>query len=110
MRRMLVDRVRFVSRPSDHALLALLAGIALSGAWMKYLDPVNVVAVKSFVRGILLFAPEPVPRHAVLLIHLVLAALLVALFPFGKLMHGPGLWVNPVRAQTDTARERGVRR
>jgi nitrate reductase gamma subunit len=110
LRRVLVDRVRWISRPSDHALLALLAAIALSGAWMKYLEPVNVLAVKAFVRGLLCLAPVPLPHHAVLLIHLSLVALLMALFPFGKLMHGPGVWLNPVRAQTDSARERVARR
>jgi hypothetical protein len=29
---------------------------------------------------------------------------LLVIFPFGKLMHGPGLWLNPTRAQVDKPR------
>lgn len=105
-RRVFVERIRWITRPADHAMLALIAAIALSGVAMKYALPVDVVAVKSFVRGALSFDPAPLPRHGVLALHLVLAAALIALFPFGKLLHGPGLWLNPTRAQPDNARER----
>ena len=101
-----MDRVRWVSRPSDHALLALIAALGVSGVWMKYADPASVVAVKAFVRGIVFLDPLPLPHHAVLVVHVLLAGVLMAVFPFGKLMHGPGLWLNPVRAQRDDARER----
>lgn len=109
-RRVFVERIRWITRPADHAMLALIAAIACSGITIKYALPVDVVAVKDFVRGALSLDPEPLPRHGVLVLHLVLAALLIALFPFGKLLHGPGLWLNPTRAQADDARERGARR
>jgi len=104
LRRLLVDRVRFVTRPSDHAVLALLAAIAASGIALKYLAPVNVLAVKGFARGVLGLAPQPLPEHGLLLVHVALALVLIALFPYGKLMHGPGLWLNPTRARPDDAR------
>lgn len=109
-RRVFIARIRWISRPSDHAMLALIAAIALSGIAMKYAWPSDVVAVKGFVRGLLTLAPAPLPVSAVLLVHIVLGALLIALYPFGKLMHGPGVWLNPIRAQRDDARERGMRR
>lgn len=105
-RRLLVDRIRWITRPSDHAVLALIAGVALTGVIMKYVAPADVVAVKAFVRGLVTARPEPLPGDAILLAHVLLAAALIAVFPFGKLMHGPGLWVNPTRAQADDARER----
>ena len=108
-RRVLIARMRWITRPADHAMLALIAAIALSGVAMKYALPVDVVAVKSFVRGVLTLQPQPMPRHGVLLAHLALGTALIALFPFGKLVHGAGLWLNPTRAQADDARERGAR-
>jgi nitrate reductase gamma subunit len=109
-RRVVVERIRWITRPADHAMLALIGAIALSGVAMKYALPVDVVAVKGFVRGALTLDPQPLPRHRVFALHLGLGAALIALFPFGKLVHGPGLWLNPTRAQPDDARERGARR
>ena len=98
-RRLLVDRVRWISRPSDHLLLGLIAVIAVTGVVTKYLAPVDVVAVKGFVRGLLGDAGGPLPASPWLVWHVAGAGALLALFPFGKLMHGPGLWVNPTRAR-----------
>jgi nitrate reductase gamma subunit len=44
-RRVLVDRVRYISSPSDHLMLALLAAIAASGLAMKYLAHTDIVAL-----------------------------------------------------------------
>jgi nitrate reductase gamma subunit len=107
-RRVLVDRLRFISRVSDHAVLVLLGAIAVSGVVLKYHWPVNVLVVRDFVRGVLgLAEPVPLPVHEVLLVHLSLAALLLLFLPFGKLMHGPALWLNPTRAQADIDRPGG---
>lgn len=103
-RRVGVDRVRWVTRPADHAALALLAALAGSGVLLKYVWPVNVLAVKAWARGLLDLAPAPIPEHGALLLHVALAIVLALVFPFGKLMHGPGLWVNPTRARPDDAR------
>ena len=104
-RRLLVDRMRYISRVSDHAILALLGAIALSGVALKYHWPVNVLEVKDFLRGALLLGETAaMPLHFAMLLHLSLALMLIVIFPFGKLMHGPGLWVNPTRAQADNRR------
>ena len=52
-RRVLVDRVRYISAPSDHLMLALLVGIGGSGLLMKYVWHTDVVALKAFVLGLL---------------------------------------------------------
>ena len=107
-RRLFVDRVRYISRMSDYAILALLGGIALSGVALKYIWPVNVLAVKDFVRGVLLLNETvTLPLQFAFVLHLLLALVLIVVFPFGKLMHGPGLWINPTRAQADNRRHEG---
>ena len=110
-RRVLVDRIRYISRVADHAVLALLGAIALSGVALKYHWPVNVLAVKDFVRGVAMLGDTvSLPLHLGFVAHLGLAALLILIFPFGKLLHGAGLWVNPTRAQADSGHRGGHRR
>lgn len=106
LRRILIDRVRYVSAISDHLMLALLIAIALTGMAMKYLDPVDVYAVNQFARGLTTLNWHPLPAHGMLMLHLVLVALLLFIFPFSKLLHGPALYFSPTRYQVDDARER----
>jgi len=105
-RRLFVDRVRYISSPSDHLHLALLTAIAATGLGVKYFWHTDIVAVKHFARGWLAFAPGQLPADPALLIHLILAALLLLIFPFSKLMHAPGLFFSPTRNQADDSRER----
>ena len=47
-RRFLVDRVRYITSPSDHLMLALLIAIAVSGVVMKYVAHTDIAALKKF--------------------------------------------------------------
>lgn len=105
-RRVLVPRVRYISAPSDHLMLALLIGIAVSGLLMKYVARTDIVAVKSFFLGLMVFDWQPMPADPVLLAHLGLVAALMIIFPFSKLLHAPGLFFSPTRNQVDNPRER----
>jgi nitrate reductase gamma subunit len=105
-RRILVERIRYISTWSDHLMLALLAGIAASGLAMDYLWRTDVVAVKEFMLGLLYFDWRPLPADPLLLVHLFLVALLMAVFPASKLLHAPGVFFSPSRNQPDDSRER----
>lgn len=105
-RRFLVDRVRYISTPSDHLMLALLVAIALTGLAMKFVAGTDVVAVKAFFLGLATFSPRPLPDDALLQAHLALVAALMIVFPFSKLLHAPGLFFSPSRNQVDDPRER----
>jgi nitrate reductase gamma subunit len=104
-RRWLVDRVRYISTPSDHLHLALLIAIGLSGLVMRFVNHTDIVALKAFTLGLLRLDLQPLPLDPPLLVHLGLVALLMAIFPISILMHGPGLFFSPTRNQADTARE-----
>jgi [DsrC]-trisulfide reductase subunit M len=104
-RRILVDRVRYVSTPSDHLHLALLLAIACSGLAMRFVAHTDIVALKAFTLGLLRFNVQPLPADPLLLLHLSLVALLMLVFPISKLMHAPGLFFSPTRNQADTPRE-----
>jgi nitrate reductase gamma subunit len=105
-RRFLVDRIRYISTPSDHLMLALLVGIAMSGLGMAYLAHTDIVAVKAFFLGLMRLSPQPLPSDPFLLVHLGLVALLMIVFPISKLLHAPGVFFSPTRNQTDSSRER----
>jgi nitrate reductase gamma subunit len=105
-RRFLVDRVRYISSPSDHLMLALLIAIGLTGLGIKYVAPTDIVGVKAFILGLLYFDWQPMPRDLLLGIHLALVGLLMIIFPFSKLLHAPGLFFSPTRNQIDNPREK----
>jgi nitrate reductase gamma subunit len=104
-RRWLVDRVRYISTPSDHLHLALLLAIGLSGLGMRFVAHTDIVAVKAFMLGLMRFSIQPLPSDPLLLVHLTLVALLMIVFPISKLMHAPGLFFSPTRNQADNSRE-----
>ncbi|QKT04039.1 respiratory nitrate reductase subunit gamma [Ectothiorhodospiraceae bacterium 2226] len=105
-RRILVDRVRYISSPSDHLMLGLLVAIGVSGVLMKYVWHTDIVALKAFTLGLMYFDWQPLPADAMLLIHLTLVAALMIVFPFSKLLHAPGVFFSPTRNQVDNPRER----
>lgn len=104
-RRFLVDRVRYISAPSDHLMLALLLGICLSGISMTFVAHTDIVQVKAFFLGLMRFSPQPLPTDPLLLIHLGLVAALMIIFPISKLLHAPGVFFSPTRNQVDNPRE-----
>ena len=104
-RRFLVDRVRYISSPSDHLMLALLVAIAASGLGMKYVAHTDIVALKAFFLGLMVLSWQPLPDDPVLLIHLTLVAILMIIFPLSKLMHAPGVFFSPTLNQADNPRE-----
>jgi len=104
-RRFLVDRVRYISTPSDHLMLALLVGIGLSGAAMSFVVHTNIVRLKEFMLGLMLFDWQPLPADPILLAHLSLVALLMIIFPISKLLHAPGIFFSPTRNQADNSRD-----
>ena len=60
---------------------------------------------KSFFIGLMCFDIQALPVHPGLVIHLLLVALLMILFPFSKLLHAPGVFFSPTRNQADNPRE-----
>jgi nitrate reductase gamma subunit len=104
-RRFLVARVRYISTPSDHLMIALLLAIAGTGLAMKYVAHTDIVALKAFTLGLLYFDWQPLPADPLVYVHLALVALLMLIFPFSKLLHAPGVFFSPTRNQVDDPRE-----
>ncbi len=104
-RRFLVARVRYISAPSDHLMLALLILIAASGLAMRFAAPTDIVAVKAFILGLIYFDWRPLPADPPILVHLGAVILLMIVFPFSKLLHAAGVFFSPTRNQADNPRE-----
>jgi len=106
VRRFAVERIRYVSSPSDHLMLLLLIAIAASGLMIKFVAHTDIVSLKAFVLGLIYFDWQPIPADPVLLTHLGLVLLLMIIFPFSKLLHAPGVFFSPSRNQVDNPREK----
>ena len=104
-RRFLVDRVRYISTPSDYLMLVLLIAIGLSGMLMTFVAHTDIVSLKAFFMGLMYFDVQPLPQDPILLAHLALVALLMVIFPISKLLHAPGVFFSPTRNQADNPRE-----
>ena len=105
-RRFLVERIRYITNPSDHLMLALLVAIAASGLMMRFVVHTDIVAVKVFMLGLMRLRIETLPSDPILLFHLGCVATLMIVFPISKLLHAPGVFFSPSRNQIDNPREK----
>jgi len=105
-RRFLVERIRYISNPSDHLMLALLVAIVGSGLMMRFVIHTDIIMVKQFMLGLMRLRIETLPSDPILLVHLGAVAMLMIVFPISKLMHAPGVFFSPSRNQVDNPREK----
>jgi nitrate reductase gamma subunit len=106
LRRIVVERIRYITSPSDILMLLLLIGIGASGALMRFVAYTDIVSVKSFILGLSRFQIGYLPADPVLLVHLGLVIALMMIFPISKLMHAPGVFFSPTRNQIDNSRDK----
>ncbi|MBI5430709.1 MAG: respiratory nitrate reductase subunit gamma [Nitrosomonadales bacterium] len=105
-RRLFVERIRYISTPSDHLMLLLLIAIAASGLMMQFVAHTDVIAVKGYFQGLMHLSVQPLPADAILVLHLLSVVILMAIFPVSKLLHAPGVFFSPTRNQKDDPREK----
>lgn len=98
MRRLVDQKLRYISLPADYFPLFLLLGIATSGILMRYFTKTDLVSIKALGTGLLSFSPVvPDGVGAIFFVHLFLVTVLMAYFPFSKLMHFAGVFMSPTR-------------
>ena len=105
LRRIVVDRVRYISAPSDYLMLLLIIAIGASGALMTFVTHTDIVTLKYYLLGLMVFDIRTLPADPILMIHLLLVILLMVIFPVSKLLHAPGVFFSPTRNQVDNPRE-----
>jgi nitrate reductase gamma subunit len=109
-RRLFIRPVRYISLASDYFPLFLIFGIALTGILMRYFIKIDITAAKELTMGLVTLRPTiPEGVGTVFYVHLFFVSVLLAYFPFSKLMHLGGIFLSPTRnLTTDTRAKRHV--
>ena len=106
LRRVIIPQVRYISLANDFFPLFLIMGIALSGIFMRYVVKVDIVAIKELTMGLVTFRPTiPEGVSGLFFAHMFLVSILLAYFPFSKLMHLGGVFLSPTRNMTGNTRQ-----
>ncbi len=105
LRRIIQSQMRYLSLPSDYFALFLLFGVVLSGLLMRSFYRVDLVKVKGLMVKIFslqLVLPDGI--GLIFYVHLFLVSILIAYFPFSKLMHMAGVFLSPTRNLKNNSR------
>ncbi len=104
-RRIFTPHVRYISLASDYFPLFLIMGIAFTGILMRYFSKVNIVGIKEFTMGLVTLKPQiPEGVGGIFYVHLFFVSVLLAYFPFSKLMHLGGIFMSPTRNLANNSR------
>lgn len=99
IRRLLIERVLYLSILEDYFALLLLLSICISGVLLGVFFRTYVIDVKALVLGLIHLKPILPDVHWLFALHFLLVMVLLIYFPFGKLMHSGGLLLSPTRNQ-----------
>ena len=98
LRRVFIAKVRYISLASDFFPLFLIFGIALTGILMRYFSKIDITAAKELTMGLVTFHPTiPAEVASIFYVHIFFVSILLAYFPFSKLMHLGGIFLSPTR-------------
>lgn len=85
IRQVVLRKGRILTGWADHAVMALLVAIPISGYVNEYFHT-DIIAVKDFWIGLLTFHWKPLPADPYLLVHLWLVAVLLVVLPFSRIL------------------------
>ena len=122
LRRLRDPLLRYLTLPADYLALGVLLAIVVSGLVLRYVERPDIVGIKSFALALVSLRPgvaAQASRDAGLTAlspaawwftgHVVMASVLVAIFPFTKLMHAAAAFLVPTRSsRADSRRKRHV--
>ena len=107
VRRLIDSKLRYISLAADYLPLLLIGAIAITGILMRHFYKVDLRSVKELAMGLMRLHPS-VPEGIGILFsfHLFLISMLIAYFPFSKLMHMGGIFLSPTRNLANNNRMR----
>jgi len=106
-RRTSVDRTVYISSLADYFILFLLLCIAGTGLLMKFYARPYLVDVKGFIFNVvtLNWLHISVPLEPIFILHFLFVCMLIAYFPYSKLLHMGGIFFSPTRFMVDNPRK-----
>ena len=108
LKRRITNRsVRYISLAADYFALLLLLGIVTTGILMRYFLHIDLEGVKQLALGLVIFSPKvPATIGPLFFVHLTLVSVLLAYFPFSKLVHMGGIFLSPTRNLANDSRSK----
>ena len=105
LRRVVIPQVRYISLAGDYFPLFLIGAIGLTGVLMHYVWRTDVVRVKELATSLAALTPTlPKGLSPLFFAHFFLVCLLLAYFPFSKLVHMAGVFMSPTRNLANNSR------
>lgn len=106
LRRIKINKLRYISLVSDYFPLLLILSIVVTGILMRYFYRIDVVSIKELTMGLVAFNTNiPLNNIGVLFyIHLFLVCVLFIYLPFSKIMHFIGVFLSPTRNLANNSR------
>lgn len=104
-RRIFSTKVKYISLPADYFPLFLIFAIAATGCLMRYFTRTDVIYIKELAVGLATFHPSIAGQISpIFYVHIFLVSILIAYFPFSKLMHMGGVFLSPTRNMANNSR------
>lgn len=106
-RRLVNRQVRYISLVNDYFPLFLIFAVAVTGILMRFYirTDVDIVAIKRLAVGLATLQPSiSTDIASIFYIHIFLVSVLLAYFPFSKLMHLGGVFLSPTRNMANDTR------
>ncbi len=99
-RRLITRHVRYISLANDYFPLVLIFAVAVTGILMRFFlrTDIDIVNIKQLTVGLVTLSPVIGAKiGSIFFIHVFLVCVLIAYFPFSKLMHFAGVFLSPTR-------------
>ncbi len=99
-RRLITRHVRYISLMNDYFPLVLIFAVAVTGILMRFVlrADIDIVNIKQLTVGLVTLSPTIGAKiGSIFYIHVFLVCVLLAYFPFSKLMHFAGVFLSPTR-------------
>ncbi len=106
-RRLITRHVRYISLMNDYFPLVLIFAVAVSGILMRFFlrTDIDIVNIKQLTVGLVTLSPTIGAQIGpIFYIHVFLVCILLAYFPFSKLMHFAGVFLSPTRNLKNNSR------
>ncbi len=94
-RRTVVPEVKRLSDPADYFDLLLFLAVVITGMHMRVTSlEIDLPAIRAYLGSLIMLQPVPIPQKWVFVTHFSLVNLFFLYFPFSKLVHLAGFFVN----------------